>query len=90
MCRRYTIDDSTRLLEKVNKLNTKRRGRNVAFKLDRSQTYVSLSWDIHLAVMRRLGFSDKWCLRIMRVVRSDEILVKINEGHAAYLGLEEG
>lgn len=58
---RHIIDNVSLAHELVKNLNRKVCGHNLVLKLDMAKTYDRLEWDFLLAVMRRFGFSPRFC-----------------------------
>jgi hypothetical protein len=52
----------------------------VAVKLDMSKTYDRVDWHFLVAVIRRMGFDQKWCDLIMQCISSVHFAILLN-GH---------
>ncbi|XP_026430553.1 uncharacterized protein LOC113327591 [Papaver somniferum] len=76
--------------EMVNEMRKKRRGGNVALKLDISQAYDSVSWTFLLKVMRKYGFSSSWCNWLLSIFESAKLSVMINGGPCGFFSMHRG
>lgn len=50
----------------------------MALKLDIAKTFDKVEWQILYIVMRRMGFSDKWCGWIQKCISTVSYLVLLN------------
>jgi len=85
---RLITDNIIVAFETLHTMATRLKGRNgcMAIKLDMSKAYDRLEWGFLEAVMRRLGFAERWVLLIMTCVRTVSYTVLINglpHGHIA-------
>ncbi|XP_026436380.1 uncharacterized protein LOC113334256 [Papaver somniferum] len=76
--------------EMVNKMRKKRRGGNVALKLDISQAYDFVSWTFLLKVMCKYGFSSSWCNWLLSIFESAKLSVMINGGPCGFFSMHRG
>ncbi|XP_026451089.1 uncharacterized protein LOC113351289 [Papaver somniferum] len=76
--------------EMVNEMRKKRRGGNVALKLDISQAYDSVSWTFLLKVMRKYGFCSSWCNWLLSIFESAKLSVMINGGPCGFFSMHRG
>ncbi|XP_026417250.1 uncharacterized protein LOC113312728 [Papaver somniferum] len=74
----------------VNEMRKKRRGGNVALKLDISQAYDSVSWTFLLKVMHKYGFSSCWCDWLLTMFKSAKLSVMINGGPCGFFSMHRG
>ncbi|XP_042969072.1 uncharacterized protein LOC122301754 [Carya illinoinensis] len=66
--------------ELIHSMKSRKKGRegSMAIKLDMSKAYDRIEWGFLEAVMKRIGFSEKWINLIMKCVTSVSYLVLIN------------
>ncbi|XP_026459748.1 uncharacterized protein LOC113360454 [Papaver somniferum] len=76
--------------EMVNEMRKKRRGGNVAFKLDISHAYDSVSWTFLLKVMQKYGFSSSWCDWLLTMFKSAKLSVMVNGGPCGFFSMHRG
>ncbi|XP_021746063.1 uncharacterized protein LOC110711934 [Chenopodium quinoa] len=58
--------------------NLPNKGGCIAMKLDMSKAFDKIEWDFLEAVLRRFGFDQNWCDRVMDCVRSVSFSVLVN------------
>ncbi|XP_026439719.1 uncharacterized protein LOC113338535 [Papaver somniferum] len=73
--------------ELVNEMRKKRRGGNVALKLDISQAYDSVNWNFLFQVLCKYGFSKSWCQWLQTLFESAKISVMINGGPQGFFSI---
>ncbi|XP_026399822.1 uncharacterized protein LOC113295711 [Papaver somniferum] len=76
--------------EMVNEMKKKKRGGNVAFKLDISQAYDTVSWEFLFKVMHKYGFSSSWCDWLLTIFKSAKLSVMINGGPCGFFSMNRG
>ncbi|XP_026399016.1 uncharacterized protein LOC113294854 [Papaver somniferum] len=76
--------------ELVNGMRKKRRGGNVALKLDISQAYNSVNWQFLFQVLSKYGFSTSWCQWLQTLYESAKISVMINGGPQGFFSVGRG
>ncbi|XP_026399624.1 uncharacterized protein LOC113295510 [Papaver somniferum] len=74
----------------VNEMRKKRRGRNVALKLDVSQAYDLVNWNFLFQVLYKYGFSKSWCHWLQILFESAKFLVMINGGPHGFFSVSRG
>ncbi|XP_026442466.1 uncharacterized protein LOC113342013 [Papaver somniferum] len=88
--RRNIQDQIVLASELVNELETKRRGGNMALKIDIAQAYDSISWQFLFQAMKSFGFSEKHIEWIHILLKSRKISVLINGGPVGYFSVWRG
>ncbi|XP_026456295.1 uncharacterized protein LOC113357182 [Papaver somniferum] len=76
--------------ELVNEMTTKRRGGNLALKLDISQAYDTMSLEFLYRAMKKFGFSAMFCKWILVLLKSSKISIMLNEGPIGFFGVGRG
>jgi hypothetical protein len=79
---RLIIDNILIAFEALHSMDARMKGRKgfMALKLDMSKAYDRVEWDFLEAVMRKLGFAERWITLAMTCVRTVSYSVLIN-GH---------
>jgi hypothetical protein len=77
---RLITDNIIVAFETLHTMETRLKGRNgfMALKLDMSKAYDRLEWDFLEAMMRKLGFDDRWVRLIMTYIRTISYAILIN------------
>jgi hypothetical protein len=67
---RLITDNIIVAFETLHTIETRLKGRNsfMALKIDMSKAYDRLEWDFLEAMMRKLGFADRWVRLLMNCV----------------------
>jgi hypothetical protein len=64
---------------------TKRRGQiGVVLKLDFEKAYDKVCWEFLWQCLEKIGFHEKWCGQISRVVQNGTVSVKMNGAMGPY------
>ncbi|XP_026410645.1 uncharacterized protein LOC113305867 [Papaver somniferum] len=76
---RLISDNISLTHEIIHTLKRKKKGDNyLALKLDMSKAFDRLEWSFITEVMKRMGFSEKWCSLIHQCISTTEISVLLN------------
>ena len=77
---RLILDNVLVAFETMHSIDQRRKGKEafMAIKLDISKAYDRVEWAYLVAVMRRMGFHEKWISLIMMCVTTMEYSVLIN------------
>jgi hypothetical protein len=89
---RLITDNVLVAFELMHSMSLKRKGRKgqMALKLDMSKAYDRGEWDFLEAIMRRLGFAEKWISLIMMCLKSVSFSVLINDEQHGYFTASRG
>jgi hypothetical protein len=89
---RLITDNVLVAFELMHSMSLKRTGRKgqMALKLDMSKAYDRGEWDFLEAIMRQLGFAEKWISLIMMCLKSVSFSVLINDEQHGYFTASRG
>jgi len=89
---RLITDNILVVFETLHTMDTRLKGREgfMTMKLDMSKAYDRLEWDFLEAMMRKLGFANRWVDLMMSCVRTVTYSILINGQPHGHIGLTRG
>ncbi|GKD41675.1 cysteine-rich receptor-like protein kinase, partial [Tanacetum coccineum] len=74
---RYILD-GVLIANETMEFMKKKKQKGIFFKLDFEKAYDSIEWGFLMAIMKKMGFGNKWCKWVDSCLRSTSISILVN------------